>query len=96
MLTAQPKPTSLRRPEAISGFGRHQRLTGKAASFSGFRPSRRAAVIRAVISSGDSKTGVETAEKSVESNGSLVSSSGSGSKCEGSDHNKEENEGEVE
>ncbi|KAK4402669.1 Lipoxygenase 6, chloroplastic [Sesamum angolense] len=79
MLTAQPKPTSLRRPEAISGFGRHQRLTGKAASFSGFRPSRRAAVIRAVISSGDSKTGVETAEKSVESNGSLVSSSGSGS-----------------
>ncbi|KAL0357791.1 UNVERIFIED_CONTAM: Lipoxygenase 6, chloroplastic [Sesamum calycinum] len=79
MLTAQPKPTSLRRPEAISSFGRHQRLTGKAASFSGFRPSRRAAVIRAVISSGDSKTGVETAEKSVESNGSLVSSSGSGS-----------------
>ncbi|KAL0421537.1 UNVERIFIED_CONTAM: Lipoxygenase 6, chloroplastic [Sesamum latifolium] len=79
MLTAQPKPTSLRRPEAISGFGKHQRLNGKAASFSGFRPSRRAAVIRAVISSGDSKTGVETAEKGVESNGSLVSSSGSGS-----------------
>ncbi|KAL0385385.1 UNVERIFIED_CONTAM: Lipoxygenase 6, chloroplastic [Sesamum radiatum] len=79
MLTAQLKPTSLRRPEPISGSGKHQRLTGKAASFSGFRPCRRAAVIRAVISSGDSKTGVETAEKGVESNGSLVSSSGSGS-----------------
>ncbi|KAK4429705.1 Lipoxygenase 6, chloroplastic [Sesamum alatum] len=79
MLTAQPKPTSLRRPEAISGAGKHQRLTGKAASFSGFRrPGRRAAVIRAVISSGDSKAGVGTAEKGVESNGSLVSSSGSG------------------
>ncbi|KAL0335998.1 UNVERIFIED_CONTAM: Lipoxygenase 6, chloroplastic [Sesamum radiatum] len=63
----------------LSPASEHQRLTGKAASFSGFRPSRRAAVIRAVISSGDSKTGVETAEKSVESNGSLVSSSGSGS-----------------
>ncbi|KAL2253735.1 UNVERIFIED_CONTAM: Lipoxygenase 6, chloroplastic [Sesamum indicum] len=79
MLTAQPKPTSLRPPEAISGSAKYLRLTGKAASFSGFRPSRRAAVIRAVISSGDSKTGVETAEKGMESNGWLVSSSGSGS-----------------
>ncbi|GFQ07549.1 lipoxygenase 6 chloroplastic [Phtheirospermum japonicum] len=74
MLTSQPRPTSLRRPEYISGAGKHE---GKPATFYGFRPSRRA-VIRAVISGGDSKTGVEKAEKIVESNRSLVSSSSGG------------------
>ncbi|KAK6160379.1 hypothetical protein DH2020_003760 [Rehmannia glutinosa] len=74
MLTAQPKPTSL------SGAGKPQRVGGKAATFSGFRPkvTVRRPIIRAVISSEDSKTGVETAEKLVESNGSLVSSRKSG------------------
>ncbi|KAI3467678.1 hypothetical protein Pfo_024341 [Paulownia fortunei] len=80
MLAAQPKPTSLRLPETISGTGKHHGLAGKAATLSGFRPrvTGRRPVIRAVISSGDSKAGVEAAEKFVESNGSLVSSTSSG------------------
>lgn len=81
MLTAQLRPNTLRRPEVISGAVKHQqRLAGKAATLHGFRPrvTGRRPVIRAVISSGDSKAGVETTEKFEESNGSLVSSSRSG------------------
>ncbi|KAG8365933.1 hypothetical protein BUALT_Bualt17G0023500 [Buddleja alternifolia] len=80
MLTAQPNPTYARSPEIISGAGKHQRVAGKATTFSGFRPrvSGKRAAIRAVISSGDSKSGVETAEKVVEkSNGSPLGSSSS-------------------
>ncbi|PIN26116.1 Linoleate 13S-lipoxygenase [Handroanthus impetiginosus] len=80
MLTAQPKPTCLRPPEILSGAGKHQKLAGKPATLSGFRPSARRSVIRAVISSGDSKAGVETAaDKSVGTDKSLPSSSSSGS-----------------
>ncbi|KAL3649868.1 Lipoxygenase 6, chloroplastic [Castilleja foliolosa] len=81
MLTSQPRPTSLRRPESISGAGKHQVLARKPSIFTGFRPkvtTRGTPLIRAVVSGGDSKTGVETAEKIAESNGSLVKSSGDG------------------
>lgn len=74
MLTAQASPTTLRRPDGFPAAVKQQRVAGKPSSL---RPGRRP-VIRAVISSGDSKAGVETAEKAVESNGALVSSSRSG------------------
>ncbi|KAL8520171.1 hypothetical protein ACS0TY_010914 [Phlomoides rotata] len=58
MLTAQPRPTSL-----ISGAVKHQVLAGKSCWFRP-RVSGRRAVVRAVISSGDSKAaGVGTADK---------------------------------
>ncbi|KAL3835670.1 hypothetical protein ACJIZ3_010406 [Penstemon smallii] len=78
MISAQPKTTALPRPYTISGDGKHQILLGGKAST--FRPRityRGPHVIRSVISSGDSKSGVETAEKIVESNGSLGLSSNS-------------------
>ncbi|KAG8365931.1 hypothetical protein BUALT_Bualt17G0023300 [Buddleja alternifolia] len=81
MFTAQPKPTYLRSPEILSGAGKHQRVARKAATFHGFRPkvSGRRAAIRAVINGGDSKSGLETAEKIVEgTNGSSLGSSSSG------------------
>ncbi|KAL9151695.1 hypothetical protein ABFS82_11G068700 [Erythranthe guttata] len=76
MLTSHPTPTSLRRPEPISGAGKHRLLTGKSASF---RPRLVRGGVRALISSGDSKTGVEIAadQKFIENNGSVVSSSSS-------------------
>ncbi|XP_057776930.1 lipoxygenase 6, chloroplastic [Salvia miltiorrhiza] len=74
MLRAQASPTTLRRPEAFPAAVKQHR----ASSLPGLRPGRRAA-IRAVISSGDSKAGVETAEKAVESSsGALETFSTSG------------------
>lgn len=81
MFTAQPRPTSMGRPETISGAAKRHLLGGNAAKLYGFRPrvsSRRGTVIRAVISStGDSKAGVETAKKLADTNGSVISSSSS-------------------
>lgn len=64
MLTSHPQanPTALTRPES---FPSAARVGGGRPA--GLRPGRRP-TIRAVISSGDSKTGVETANKVVESN----------------------------
>ncbi|KAH6823178.1 PLAT/LH2 domain-containing lipoxygenase family protein [Perilla frutescens var. hirtella] len=73
MLTSQVRPTTLRRPDALPSAVKHQRVSGKAASL--MPGGRRRGVVRAVVSSGDSKGGVETAEKVLKSNGQLVSSS---------------------
>lgn len=56
MITAQLKTTPLRRPDIISCT---RRLSRKPAGFYGFRPRITNPVIRAVISSGDKKSGVE-------------------------------------
>ncbi|GER56427.1 lipoxygenase [Striga asiatica] len=78
MLTAQPKPTSLRQPVAVFGAGKHQGV----ATFCGFRRNVRTSitlVTRAAIKGGDSQSGVETAEKIVEkSMGSESGKSGGG------------------
>ncbi|KAK4488776.1 hypothetical protein RD792_004563 [Penstemon davidsonii] len=79
MISAQPKTTTLPRPYTISGTGKHQILGGKASTFRPRITDKRPHVIRSVISrTGDSKSGVETAEKIVESNGSVGLSSNSG------------------
>ncbi|XP_051122412.1 lipoxygenase 6, chloroplastic [Andrographis paniculata] len=77
VLTAQPNPTSLRRPEAFSGSGKDQILGRKGGPSSRLRPklSKRRPILKAVISSGDSKAGVETAEKSPHTEKLLPSSS---------------------
>ncbi|KAG6426736.1 hypothetical protein SASPL_110966 [Salvia splendens] len=74
MLTAQASPTTLRWRGPFLATSKQRRLTVNPSTL---QPGRRH-VIRAVISSGDSKAGVETADKAVESNGALVSSSRSG------------------
>ncbi|CAA2986276.1 lipoxygenase 6, chloroplastic [Olea europaea subsp. europaea] len=79
MLTSQPRPFTLRRSEVTYYAEKHHRLTRKTTPFPGFR---RRVPIRAVISGGDNKTSaadVVVVEKPEEDNGSLASSSKSGS-----------------
>ncbi|KAL2510330.1 Lipoxygenase 6 [Forsythia ovata] len=74
MLTAQPRPITLRRSDIIKFAGIYHRLTRKTIPLPGFR---RKLPIRAVISGGDNKTSSTevVVEKDKEDNGSLASSS---------------------
>lgn len=75
----QAQSFNLRRLGIDPGAGKHRTLAGKVDIFSGSRPRVILGPVRAVISSGDSKSksGVETTDKLLKNSGSLASSSSS-------------------